>query len=85
MNMTEMKNSIAQLGREIHDDAAKLAAMAMDDTQKDEDVTKQRGALDAKVARLNALQAAYNASWARARAIFGLLATRRRSAPAVNC
>ena len=61
MNMTEMKNSIAQLGREIHDDAAKLAAMAMDDTQKDEDVTKQRGALDAKVARLNALQAAYNA------------------------
>ena len=38
MNMTEMKNSIAQLGREIHDDAAKLAAMAMDDTQKDEDV-----------------------------------------------
>lgn len=61
MNMTEMKNSIAQLGREIHDDAAKLAAMAMDDTQKDEDVAKQRGALDAKVARLNALQAAYNA------------------------
>lgn len=61
MNMTEMKNSIAQLGREIHDDAAKLAAMAMDDTQKDEDVTKQRGALDAKVARLNALQTAYNA------------------------
>lgn len=61
MNMTEMKNSIAQLGREIHDDAAKLAAMAMDDMQKDEDVTKQRGALDAKVARLNALQAAYNA------------------------
>lgn len=61
MNMTEMKNRIAQLGREIHDDAAKLAAMAMDDTQKDEDVAKQRGALDAKVARLNALQAAYNA------------------------
>lgn len=61
MNMTEMKNSIAQLGREIHNDAAKLAAMAMDDTQKDEDVAKQRGALDAKVARLNALQAAYNA------------------------
>lgn len=61
MNMTEMKNSIAQLGREIHDDAAKLAAMAMDDMQKDEDVAKQRGALDAKVARLNALQAAYNA------------------------
>lgn len=61
MNMTEMKNSIAQLGREIHDDAAKLAAMAMDDTQKDEDVAKQRGALGAKVARLNALQAAYNA------------------------
>ena len=61
MNMTEMKNSIAQLGREIHDDAAKLAAMAMDDTQKDEDVARQRGALDAKVARLNALQAAYNA------------------------
>ena len=61
MNMTEMKNNIAQLGREIHDDAAKLAAMAMDDTQKDEDVAKQRGALDAKVARLNALQAAYNA------------------------
>lgn len=61
MNMTEMKNSIAQLGREIHDDAAKLAAMAMDDTQKDEDVAKQRGTLDAKVARLNALQAAYNA------------------------
>lgn len=61
MNMTEMKNSIAQLGREIHDDAAKLAAMAMDDTQKDENVAKQRGALDAKVARLNALQAAYNA------------------------
>ena len=61
MNMTEMKNRITQLGREIHDDAAKLAAMAMDDTQKDEDVAKQRGALDAKVARLNALQAAYNA------------------------
>lgn len=61
MNMTEMKNSIAQLGREIHDDAAKLAAMAMDDMQKDEDVAKQRGALDAKVARLNALQTAYNA------------------------
>lgn len=61
MNMTEMKNRIAQLGREIHDDAAKLAAMAMDDTQKDEDVAKQRGALNAKVARLNALQAAYNA------------------------
>ena len=61
MNMTEMKNRIAQLGHEIHDDAAKLAAMAMDDTQKDEDVAKQRGALDAKVARLNALQAAYNA------------------------
>lgn len=61
MNMTEMKNRIAQLGREIHDDAAKLAAMAMDDTQKDEDVAKQRGTLDAKVARLNALQAAYNA------------------------
>lgn len=61
MNMTEMKNSIAQLGREIHDDAAKLAAMAMDDTQKDEDIAKQRGVLDAKVARLNALQAAYNA------------------------
>lgn len=61
MNMTEMKNRIAQLGREIHDDAAKLAAMAMDDTQKDEDVARQRGALDAKVARLNALQAAYNA------------------------
>lgn len=61
MNMTGMKNRIAQLGREIHDDAAKLAAMAMDDTQKDEDVAKQRGALDAKVARLNALQAAYNA------------------------
>ena len=61
MNMTKMKNRIAQLGREIHDDAAKLAAMAMDDTQKDEDVAKQRGALDAKVARLNALQAAYNA------------------------
>lgn len=61
MNMTEMKNSIAQLGREIHDDAAKLAAMAMDDMQKDEDVAKQRGALDAKVARLNALQAAYKA------------------------
>lgn len=61
MNMTEMKNSIARLGREIHDDAAKLAAMAMDDMQKDEDVAKQRGALDAKVARLNALQTAYNA------------------------
>lgn len=61
MNMTEMKRRIAQLGREIHDDAAKLAAMAMDDTQKDEDVAKQRGTLDAKVARLNALQAAYNA------------------------
>lgn len=61
MNMTEMKNSIAQLGREIHDDAAKLAVMAMDDMQKDEDVAKQRGALDAKVARLNALQTAYNA------------------------
>lgn len=61
MNMTEMKNRIAQLGREIHDDAAKLAAMAMDDTQKDEDVAKQRGTLDAKVDRLNALQAAYNA------------------------
>lgn len=61
MNMTEMKNSIAQLGREIHDDAAKLAAMAMDDMQKDEDVAKRRGALDAKVARLNALQTAYNA------------------------
>lgn len=61
MNMTEMKNRIAQLGREIHDDAAKLAAMAMDDTQKDEDVAKQRGTLNAKVARLNALQAAYNA------------------------
>ena len=61
MNMTEMKNSIAQLGREIHDDAAKLAAMAMDDMQKDEDVARQRGALDAKVARLNALQTAYNA------------------------
>ena len=61
MNMIEMKNSIAQLGREIHDDAAKLAAMAMDDMQKDEDVAKQRGALDAKVARLNALQTAYNA------------------------
>lgn len=61
MNMTEMKNRIAQLGREIHDDAAKLAAMAMDDTQKDEDVAKQRGTLDAKVARLNVLQAAYNA------------------------
>lgn len=61
MNMTKMKNSIAQLGREIHDDAAKLAAMAMDDMQKDEDVAKQRGALDAKVARLNALQTAYNA------------------------
>lgn len=61
MNMTEMKNSIAQLGREIHDDAAKLAAMAMDDMQKDEDVAKQRGALDAKIARLNALQTAYNA------------------------
>ena len=61
MNMTEMKNSIARLGREIHDDAAKLAAMAMEDMQKDEDVAKQRGALDAKVARLNALQTAYNA------------------------
>lgn len=61
MNMTEMKNSIARLGREIHDDAAKLAAMAMDDMQKDEDVAKQRGALDAKVAQLNALQTAYNA------------------------
>lgn len=61
MNMTEMKNSIARLGREIHDDAAKLAAIAMDDMQKDEDVAKQRGALDAKVARLNALQTAYNA------------------------
>lgn len=59
MTMTEIKNQITALGREIKQDAAALAAMANDTSKPIADVERAQQALAEKQGRMNALRAAW--------------------------
>ena len=63
MSMSELQNSIKELGLQIRAAAAKLAQSASSDTTPMDDVTKQRDLLRDMNTRMTALQASYDAQY----------------------